>query len=93
METYVTNEESQSVEYVTVIFEEDVDPVEQEIAISQTNEIVPENALTNTSNAQPQIHSITVDGDQITATEQLTAVLGGNTEQERSVIEMIRNSL
>ena len=94
VETYeVTDEENQSVEYVTVIFEEDVDPVEQEIAISQTNEIVPENALTNTSNAQPQIHSITVDGDQITATEQLTAVLGGNTEQERSVIEMIRNSL
>ena len=59
----VTDEERQSVGYVTVIFE-DVDLVEQEIAISQTNEIVPENALTNTSNAQPQIHSITVDGDQ-----------------------------
>ena len=44
-----------------VIFEEDMDPVEQEIAIFQTNKIVLENALTNTSNAQPQIPSITVE--------------------------------
>ena len=34
------------------------------MAIFQTNKIVPENALTNTSNAQPQIPSITVCGDQ-----------------------------
>ena len=42
-----------------------MDTVEQEMAIFQTfvNKIVPENALTNTANVQPQIPSITVDGE------------------------------
>ena len=94
IETYeVTDEESQNIEYVTVIFEDDVDTVEQEIAISQTDDTIPESTLSSTPNLTSQIHRFTVNGNPLTANSQLTAVLSGNTEQERNIIQLVHDNL